>query len=85
MPRVRGFTPEQQRLADGERILRYIQKKCHTHRLRSLTGLADALDINYNALYSSLRTGSIRAVTMMRIIKALDMTNEDVLVLMGRK
>lgn len=85
MPRIRGHTPEQRQRHEGERWLEIIKTKCRWSSYRSLPGLAAAMGVNYNTLYDSIRLGRIRAITMLEIIKMLDMTNEDVLNLMGRR
>lgn len=85
MPRIRGYTPEQRQLREGERWLEIIKAKCRWSPYRSLPGLAAAMDVSYNTLYDSIRKGRIRAITMKEIIRMLDMTNEDVLTLMGRR
>jgi len=85
MPKIRGYTPEQRQRREGERWLEIIKTKCRWSPYRSLPGLAAAMDMSYNTLYDSIRLGRIRAISMMEIIKMLDMTNEDVLNLMGRR
>ncbi len=85
MPKIRGYTPEQKRAQEAERVMLFIRRKSRESALRGLRGLAEAIGVNYNTLYSALRSGSIRASTMRDIIRALNMSNEDILFLMGRK
>lgn len=85
MPKIRGYTPEQKRAQEAERVMLFIRRKSRESALRGLGGLAEAIGVNYNTLYSALRNGSIRASTMREIIRALNMSNEDILFLMGRK
>lgn len=49
----------------------------------SMKRLADSIGINYNTLYANLRSGSIKAVDMAIIIRALCLDNETVMALMG--
>lgn len=54
-------------------------------QLGSMHKLAAALGVNYDTLYASLKSGSIRAVDMAAVIRVLNMDNETVLALMGKK
>lgn len=92
MPKIRGYTPEQKRAQEEERkkkeakrVKQFIYEKSRESPFRGISGLAKAIDVNPNTLYSALRDGSIRASTMRDIIRALNMSNEDILFLMGRK
>lgn len=48
-----------------------------------LARLANEMGIKYSTLYSSLQSGSIKAVDMAGIIRILRLDNETVLALMG--
>jgi len=84
MPKIRGYTDEQKRKREAERIYLFIRRKSR-EKLKGLNGLAEAIGLNYQTLYAALHKGTVRASTMRDIINALDMTNEEVLYLMGRK
>lgn len=85
MPKIRGYTPEQKRAQEAKRVKQFIYEKSRESPFRGISGLAKAINVNPNTLYSALRDGSIRASTMRDIIRALNMSNEDILFLMGRK
>lgn len=91
MPKIRGYTPEQKRAQEAERkkqeakrVKQFIHEKSRESRFRGISGLAEEINVKPSTLHSALRNGSIRACTMRDIIRALDMTNDDVLRLMGR-
>ncbi len=68
MPRVGRMTEHERRC---RALKRTVAAGCRDSECGSLTGLAEALGVNYNTLYARLRDGTISALMMNDIIKIL--------------
>lgn len=87
MPRVRQLTPELRREDERRRQIHrnydIIRAAIRISDYKTTKALTDALDVNYQTFNTSIRTGSIRAVDMARLIHVLGLDNDTVLALMG--
>lgn len=68
MPKVGRMTDLERRAEEARRI---IEAGCKMHDCRNLTGLAEALGVEYGAFYSRLRRGTVTALQMNDIIHIL--------------
>ena len=87
MPRVKQLTPELRREEERNRQIQrnydIIRVAVRISDYKTVTALAKAMGVNCQTLHSSLRSGSIRAVDMARLIQMLCLDNDTVLALMG--
>lgn len=54
-----------------QRLMATVAAECRMNDCKNLTGLAEALGVNYQTMYAQLRNGTISALRMHDIIKIL--------------
>lgn len=76
MPKIVRMTNEEKRRRKMKRMI--VEECANNDEIRTLTGLAEKMGVDYSLLYQRIHRGTVPALMMNEILHALDASPETV-------